>query len=215
MKEKTGTKACKYCKSEIPADAKVCPTCKKKQGGKTKFIVLAVVAVLIIIIAATSGGSDEPRKVDGAGQETSLDTNASEATGKTEFSVGDTAEQNDVQVTLVSVTESTGSDFSAPADGKVFLLCEFDIVNNSSKDISVSSIANFEAYCDDYAVNQSLMGLQAPEAEGKGQMDGTVAAGKKMNGVIAYEVPADYESFEIHVAVDIWKDKDIKFIAHK
>ena len=35
MKEKK-TKVCKYCKSEIDAKAKICPNCRKKQGGKLK-----------------------------------------------------------------------------------------------------------------------------------------------------------------------------------
>lgn len=33
MSEEKETKVCKYCKSEIPKKAKVCPNCRKKQGG--------------------------------------------------------------------------------------------------------------------------------------------------------------------------------------
>ena len=33
MEEKKETKVCKHCQSEIPAKAKVCPNCRKKQGG--------------------------------------------------------------------------------------------------------------------------------------------------------------------------------------
>ena len=32
-KEKPTTKICKYCKTEIPYGAKVCPQCRKKQGA--------------------------------------------------------------------------------------------------------------------------------------------------------------------------------------
>lgn len=42
------TKKCKHCKSDIPTDAKVCPYCRKKQGGKLKWIIIAVVALFII-----------------------------------------------------------------------------------------------------------------------------------------------------------------------
>lgn len=213
MKEKTGVKTCKYCKTEIPAGAKVCPNCRKKQGGKLKFILIAVVAVVVIAVAVGSGGDDEPQKVDNG--TTPENTSLNGTTEKTEFSVGDTVEQQDVQVTFVGTTESTGSEYVQPTDGNIFLICEFEIENNSSNDISVSSIANFEAYCDDYAVNQSIMGLQAPEAADKNQLDGQVAAGKKMNGVIVYEVPADYKSFEINVAVDFWASRDIKFVVSK
>lgn len=55
MKEKQGTKLCKHCKTEIPAAAKVCPNCKKKQGGILKWVIIGVVA--IGIIGAAAGGS--------------------------------------------------------------------------------------------------------------------------------------------------------------
>lgn len=32
----------------------------------------------------------------------------------------------------------------------------------------------------------------------KTQLDGSIAAGKKINGVVGYEVPEDYESLELH-----------------
>ena len=74
---------------------------------------------------------------------------------------------------------------------------------------------NFEAYCDDYSLNQDIIGLQTPEAEGKNQLDGSVAAGKKMNGVIAYQVPSNYKTMEINVSPDFWSGRDIKFIHSK
>lgn len=56
-KSTNDTKLCKHCQTEIPKKAKVCPNCRKKQGGIGKWIVLAVVAV-IIIAAVAGGGSD-------------------------------------------------------------------------------------------------------------------------------------------------------------
>ena len=215
MKKKEGTKLCKHCKTEIPAGAKVCPNCRKKQGGKLKWI-LIVLVVVVIIGAAAGGSGDTPKKVDDSGSGTSAQTDGQNAESeKTEFAVGETVELNDIQVKLVSATESAGSEFVAPDSGNVFLLLEFEIVNNSDSDINISSIANFEAYCDDYSLNQDLVGLQAPEAEGKNQLDGSVAKGKKMNGVIAYQVPSDYKKFEVNVAPDFWSSKDIKFVITK
>jgi len=50
------TKKCKYCKTEIPADAKVCPQCRKKlKGGKLKWILLILIVFCIIGYAAGSG----------------------------------------------------------------------------------------------------------------------------------------------------------------
>ena len=47
----------------------------------------------------------------------------------------------------------------------------------------------------------------------KNQPDGTVAPGKKMNGVIGYEVPADWKELEIKFTPDFWSNKDISFVA--
>ena len=58
-----GTKVCKYCKTEIPKDAKVCPNCRKKQGGIGKWIVIAVI-VVALIAAISGGGEDKPKKVE-------------------------------------------------------------------------------------------------------------------------------------------------------
>lgn len=34
MNEKSETKLCKYCQTEIPAKAKICPNCKKSRVGQ-------------------------------------------------------------------------------------------------------------------------------------------------------------------------------------
>lgn len=53
------TKECRHCKMEIPKEAKVCPYCRKKQGGKGKWIAVGVVLVLILFAAAGSGSDEE------------------------------------------------------------------------------------------------------------------------------------------------------------
>lgn len=42
------TKKCKHCQSDIPKKAKVCPVCRKKQGGKLKWIIIIIIALFII-----------------------------------------------------------------------------------------------------------------------------------------------------------------------
>ena len=159
--------------------------------------------------------SDKPKKVEG--------TNASQSNGekekdnnkeddKTAFGVGEQVSLNDVIVTMNNVTESNGSQFNEPAEGNVFILCEFTIENNSEKDLAVSSIMCFEAYVDDYSTSMSLSAIIGAE---KNQLDGTVAAGKKMNGVIGYEAPADWKEIEIRFTPDFWSGKDITFVHSK
>lgn len=60
MKEKNETKLCKHCQTEIPKKAKVCPNCRKKQGGKLKWILVAI--ILLIAIGSTTGGDKSTNK---------------------------------------------------------------------------------------------------------------------------------------------------------
>lgn len=125
--------------------------------------------------------------------------------------IGEAADLKNVVVTLTDVWESTGSQFNTPTSGNVFVLCEFEIENNTQSEINVSSLMSFSAYCDDYSLNYSLGA--AMERGNKNQLDGQIAAGKKMNGVIGYEVPTDWKELEIHFTPDVWFGNDIVFVA--
>ena len=60
--QNNATKKCKHCQSDIPKKAKVCPNCRKKQGGILKWII--IVFVVLIIVGATSGKEDsQPKEV--------------------------------------------------------------------------------------------------------------------------------------------------------
>ena len=210
------TKLCKHCKTPIPKDAKVCPNCRKKQGGVGKWIIIGVI-VVILLAALFGGGDDKPKKVENSkvestqqdekkSEEPKTDVNTEEV--KDIFEVGETAELNDVQVTLLSYKESKGSEYNKPSDGNVFLMAEFEIVNNSDSEMNVSSVMSFEAYADDYSLNYSFGALMDNEDR---QMDGTIAAGKKMKGYIGYEVPKDGSTVEIHFTADVWSNNKFKF----
>ena len=197
---------------------------KKKKGEKAKWIVLVVVLV-IIIGAVAGGGSDKPKKVADTGSDatktetkeaasekddTSDQADSEETkTEKDTFGIGEVAEMNDVQVTMVNYTESEGSEYNKPSEGNEFVLVEFEIANNSDSEMTVSSLASFEAYADDYALNYSLNA--AVDNQDANQLDGTIAAGKKMNGVIGYEVPKDWKNLEIHFTDNVWSSNKFKF----
>lgn len=212
MKMENETKLCKHCKSEIPKAAKVCPNCRKKQGGIGKWIIIGIVVVIFLAVAF-GGGDDKPKKVENktaTTQQGESDDNKEVDTQEEKdiFSVGETAEMNDVQVTLLKYSESKGSEFNKPTDGNVFLMAEFEIVNNSDSEMNVSSMLSFEAYADDYALNYSLGAITE---NNNTQLDGTIAAGKKMKGYIGYEVPKDWSTVEIHFTDDVWSNNKFKF----
>ena len=131
---------------------------------------------------------------------------------KAEYGVGDTLTQNDITVTFLGVTETRGSAYNKPSEGNVYVLCEFEITNNKSTDLGVSSMMNFEVYCDDYSTSLSLGALI--ESGNKNQLDGTIAGGKKMKGVVGYEVPADWTQLEIHYTPSALFAKEFTFIAN-
>lgn len=218
-------KMCKHCKEFMPKSYKVCPKCGRKQGGILKWFIIGFV-VLIIIGAAASGGSDEdkPKKVENTKSESDKnettqndkdDNNSNNKKDKAEevvFRKGETAEMNGVQITLTDYQESAGGEWNKPTDGNVFLMAEFEISNNSDDELAVSSIMSFEAYADDYSLNYSVSALL--EKEGN-QLDGTIAAGKKMKGWIGWEVPQDYKKVEINFTDNVWSNNKFKFVIDK
>lgn len=87
---------------------------------------------------------------------------------------------------MTDYKESAESEWNSPSGGNVFVLIEFEIENNSSEKLAISSALSFEAYADDYALNYALNAMMDNEQT---QLDGNIASGKKMRGWIGYEVP--------------------------
>lgn len=192
---------------------------KEKKKGKAKWIVLVI--VVIVIIAAVAGGGDESPEAKTGGSDTQQNQQQEQQAQtpeeqkpeeKSSYSIGETATSNDVSVTLVNVSENTGTEFFTPDAGNVFILCEFEIANNSGKDVNVSSMLSFEAYVDDYTTTLDLSALSSTN---KTQLDGTIASGKKMNGVVGYQAKAGWSTVEIKFTPDFWNGKDMTFIYSK
>lgn len=203
---------CKSCGADIARSAKTCPHCGAKNKKKTALGIILVIVGVLLISAAFGGVEDKPQKVKNGSQSSGNSVTETTVTKNEEFTVGDAVVMNDITVTLVNVSENNGGNYMTPSEGKVFVVCEFEIENNSSKDIAVSSIMSFEAYIDDYTTN---MNLSAMLSTNQAQLDGTIAVGKKMKGVIGYEADPDWSTLEIRFTPDFWAGKDIIFTATK
>lgn len=204
---------CKTCGADIAKSAKTCPSCGAKQKKVSVALIIGIVVLALVVIGIAGGGGDDgPSQVGSVGSvsqsepQSGVQSNTSDETSV--FQVGDIVTLNDVNVTLLGVTESAGQQFLAPTGGNVFVLFEFDIDNQSDSEIAISSMLSFEAYFDDYAASISI---SAMSASGQNQLDGSVAAGKKMTGVVGYEAPADWSEAEIRFTPNFWNGQEIVF----
>lgn len=130
--KKEGTKLCKYCKSEIPANAKVCPNCRKKQGIKIWQIILVVI-VVFGVIGAFAGGSDEPTSTGNKSENSEITENKEQ---KKEFTQNEVVTFKDVNYSITNVTKSAGVDYDTPKDGHEYVIVSIKIENKSDEKIT-------------------------------------------------------------------------------
>lgn len=219
------TKQCKYCKTDIAKDAKICPNCKKKQGGKGLWIALGIIAFIVIVGAFGEEETSETPNNNVSTVEHS-ETTKPQPTVEAEkeivdpmaektFAIGEVAEYENVQMTVLGYEESNGGDWGAPTDGNVFIFPEIEIANNSNNEISVSSMISFESYCDDYKLDFSSAAMMFASTEKMQGIDGTIASGKKLKGYLYLEVPADWKTIEIYYKDNFWLGSNYKFVINK
>ena len=177
--------------------------------------------IVVIVIAAIGGGEDKPRKEEPT---TAVVNQIQQTQGQTQqqvaeqpkeetpefFKIGETAVTKKVKATITKMEKSEGSEFNRPADGHEFVLLHMTIENVSDKEISISSVLNFDAYVDDNAINEDL-GAQISK-DGTQTMNGTIAAGKRLTGVLGYEVPKGWQKLEIHFSPGLLSDTVIKWL---
>ena len=53
------SKKCKHCQSDIPKKANVCPVCRRKQGGKLKWVFLVIFIIIVLPFVGGGKGSGE------------------------------------------------------------------------------------------------------------------------------------------------------------
>lgn len=202
---------CTACGAEVAQSAKFCPHCGAKRK-KIYPVVLGVIGFFMIVSILSPSDKDKPQKVATVSTPAASSQESQAPSDEPQhFLVGETAQISDIQATLLSVSQNNGSRFNSPADGNVYVLCEFEITNLSDREITISSMLDFEAYCDNYAYQENLGA--SIEKDNKHGLGGTVAPGKKISGVIGYELPKDWQQLEIVFTPDIWNKNKITWLA--
>lgn len=127
-KEKATTKLCKHCKTEIPYGAKICPQCRKKQGGKLKWVVIGVLA--LAVIGSAAGGDKTSETVD-TGAATTTESSIAETTTAIEYtaySVNDM--MNDLDSNPMSASEKYKGKY-------IEITGKLSVIDSSGKYISL------------------------------------------------------------------------------
>lgn len=92
--QKTETKHCKFCQTEIPQKAKVCSQCGRKQSGKAKWIILVIIALLVL--GALAGGGENP---------STTEPSAANANPAAENTAGTNSEETPLEIMEISPAE--------------------------------------------------------------------------------------------------------------
>ncbi|MCD7752923.1 MAG: hypothetical protein LUI10_14515 [Lachnospiraceae bacterium] len=116
-KEKPETKQCKYCKTDIPYDAKICPNCRKRvKGGAMKWIVIAIVIILVLAVASSGGDDEDTATKVGTVSDTAAST-TDDSNEDTDTSEAESAEATDADTVSdgedSADTEAEGEDTSS------------------------------------------------------------------------------------------------------
>ena len=204
--EKKETKLCKYCQTEIPKKAKVCPNCKRRQGGIGCLgVVLLVLGVFIFIgsFGASMSKDKNPEKVGEVGTE--LSETGTQTIDNT-FNVGDVVETDSFRITYESAGEYTNdNEFLQPKDGYVYWEFKFKFENISNTDQTVSTMMDWECYADNSKADQTWI------VDDNG-LDGKLSAGREAEGAVYFEVPKDAESIELEYDINFWQSDKIIFV---
>ena len=208
-KEKSATKVCRHCQSEIPAKAKVCPQCRKKvKGGCLKWVVI-LIAVVIAISAMGGGdsGSNEPVKVGSVEQTAGTNPVQAEETlsAQTRFYVGDILMDGDMKIVYMSSGEyREENSYSQPEAGYKYIYLQFAFENTSQTSDHSISLYSFEGYADGYAAEMYYGGEE--------DLSATLSAGRMTTGYIYFTVPEDAAEIEIEYTPNMFLNDKLTFV---
>ncbi len=216
MGKENETKLCKYCKTEIPKGTKVCPHCRKKQGGKAKWvvIVLAVIFAFIMIVGGQDDSSSSGKNTQSSAESTETVSDNSNAKAESEveteggtITAGQSFEANGLSVKVNEVsTDFTdyNNDYGMndPGDGMKYVMASFTFGNKGKSDAYVS-ISDFTCYADDQKCEQAY-GLDDNDF-----INVNLSSGRNVSFKSYYKVPADAQSIELEYTSNFWTSKKV------
>lgn len=166
-----------------------------------KKCLLIFLTVILCFSFVACVADDEPTKEQSAGQSSTEN-----------YGMNETAVFKDLKFTATELKESSGTDFFTPEEGNIFVGIKFTIENISDQEQSISTLLLFEGYADDVKCDYSF---DAACVFDEGTLDGTLAAGKKLVGWYALEVPENWSNIELQVQSSWLSANSAKFVFAK
>lgn len=199
------TKKCKYCQSDIPKKAKICPVCKKKQKKNILLIIVLIFVVLSFTMCAGTCGLLGSAVNDVVEEEEKAEAKLKELTSK-KYKVGDTIEADGMTIKYLSVEDYKlkEDDYYDLKKGNKIIKAEFEFINTSKEDDLPVSSLSFSVNADDYEVETAWIN--------DNELDADLSPGKKAKGPIYFEVPKDAKNIEIQYESNWWEDTKFTFV---
>ena len=179
----------------------------KKKSQKPLLIgcgaVLAIVVLAIIIISAVSANASKSTTNSSTASKTGSGSSSQSTqapTTQSNFKVGQVVNvANTWQITVLSAQTSAGSQYNTPQKaGDLFMVITVSVKNISSQGHIMSSLVQWNL--------QDASGQKyniAIDTDAGATLDGTVAAGMPLKGVLSYEVPKTTHTYTLSFQNDI------------
>lgn len=164
---------------------------ERKKGLAIAGLVLSIIAIILSGIVTLFGWAI-------------LDTEKDkEEVFSKEYAINESFEYMNEKVTLLSVEDYTSeNEFIQPAEGNKYIKLTFEFENTSEDTLYVSSF-NFEAFADDYSVEQVFIDDES--------LDATLSKDKKSKGAVYFEIPENADNILVEYMSNFWSDDKVKF----
>lgn len=181
------TKVCKHCQSEISKKAKICPNCRKKQGGGIlKFVLIGIVAIAVLV--GVIGGSGEEFRTD--------------------YTQNEIVTFNDVNYSITKVEKTQGNyEFWTPKEGYEFVKVTVKIENNSDEKIAYNTLDWQMVNAD--GVEESIGTITADDD--KLLSSGELEPNGKVEGVVVWEQKIGDDNLRLRYYENVLFDTEYTF----
>lgn len=133
-------------------------------------------------------------------------------TGNGVYKKGETVNCNGLELTFLGYTESNGTEYNSPADGKVFVFPEFEVYNGTNEKVTMDTWTPFLYYCDGYSVESSSSAIFSMTELDLEVLTGDIVQGGRMRACLPLELPSDWKEMEIFYKDNYYGDTEFSFV---